>query len=235
VGLPSRHFAGGRYLARLRDVPVFCRSQAASANLQTSLHQCLSSRRNYESCLLLCQGLGFWVFSVWRQETIWGHGQVYNGGRISGRQLNPRKRRGTGIRPSICLGLGDSPGVSFLYNNVRRLERGERQEATMILIRFYHITICEKEVKFVGTKFFPLAFSVTEPLYGNSCRPLSRRVYEIPVVPGLCFLAMLNIFALHLCLEQLENGGRSLLRNVGTCLTTQSYDTRALNLNSHTG
>jgi hypothetical protein len=47
-----------------------------------------------------------------------------------GRQLNPRKRKGTGIRPSLCLGLADILRVSFFYfsyNSVIRPE-GERQE-----------------------------------------------------------------------------------------------------------
>jgi hypothetical protein len=32
-----------------------------------------------------------------------------------GRQLNPRRRKGTGIRPSICLGLADILGGVFFY------------------------------------------------------------------------------------------------------------------------
>ena len=40
------------------------RPTAASAGFETSLFQCLSSKRNYELCLPLCQGSEFYVFRM---------------------------------------------------------------------------------------------------------------------------------------------------------------------------
>jgi hypothetical protein len=115
------------------------------------------------------------------KKTIWGHGQVRNGGRISGRQLNPRRRRGAGIQPSLCSGSGEPSGVSFLYDSARRLERGRRQEATMILLRFYHITV-RRKLTLLEQNSFIIVFSFMEVFYADSSWPLPGSMCEISVV-----------------------------------------------------